>query len=1124
TAKDNLVHHNVRHGIMLETASSNTFFKNNCTWNGLRGFYTDAFSSNNTACLNYFGFNTVSQAWDDGSGNIWDTPIGNTYGDYTTRYPLATNDGILWNTPYLLDGAAKAVDRRPVYSAIGTSTPVRLTSNSQVDAYFSGNGTDGLSFATAHRLQDLKIAAGGGDYCIQLENVDRHVIIENCTLITAYLYASSSAAIKLQNCSNIMVRNNNIRYNSIGIKHYQTNRCIMENNTISKNSYEGLYIFQSHNMTITSNEIHDNDVNGIHQWYYCKDNNITSNRVHDNRINAIVLQDEENTTISKNWIANNYIGLQLLNTKDLLVKDNHVLNSTYYGMGIFDTMSELVLESNQIIESRYAGIYIWNAHGMAMNSNSMVNASIIMEGVLEHLRSCSIDTSNTVNGKSVYYYHDQNGLTPANFTNAGQVILVNCNASTVAGINCGYGSIGIIIHYCENVSVTSSTLHHFTSSGMFIKTSTNCTVASNTISNCIQGIQVSSCHGFTMTGNSFINCGLVIDATVEQCASYSIGTSNSVNGRVLRYHVDQSGLPESTFANAGQIILINCSNARITGQNVSRATIGIHGLYCTNINITTIDARGNGRVGMRFSFSCRVKITRSDVSSSNQAGIWVDQSSFFTISSTMVDKSIWGIFLDRTSDSKVSDNEISTCDEYGLSLSECSRIIVERNDVSKSKNVGIFVNLASFNQITANEIHDNEGTGIVLYHCKWARIVQNNVHGNGYGVFFYQNTSHNLLYFNSFSNSYYSNVMLDFQYFGTNNTWTNGTEGNYWDDYATRYPGATNLGRTWGTPYYLNGSISEYDPHPLVHPWQPNIRPSAMFVVQASSIVLTAQPVKFLFLGGKGNEPASFQWNFGDGTAIQAEQSPTHQFTMQGTYTITLTIVDADGQSSVLVRPGYIEVYLASGDFDGDGLTNEQEILLGTDLKKVDTDGDGFPDKVEVDLGTDPKSVISSPLMLYILPAIVAITMLLALVARAKQKARLQVVAPAPASTQSTDEELVQGSRLMQEKIDAKKAILSRVLEPQTSEEGDRKATVHVARKKEAEHEEVVTHQVDEQTEREVNVFKKKEFCIVCNASLKATTYICPHCETKYCMRCAIALSDRKEPCWACQNPMNFNP
>lgn len=45
----------------------------------------------------------------------------------------------------------------------------------------------------------------------------------------------------------------------------------------------------------------------------------------------------------------------------------------------------------------------------------------------------------------------------------------------------------------------------------------------------------------------------------------------------------------------------------------------------------------------------------------------------------------------------------------------------------------------------------------------------------------------------------------------------------------------------------------------------------------------------------------------------------------------------------------------ADGDFDGDGLSNAEEISLGTNMNLDDTDGDGLKDGVEVDVhGTDP--------------------------------------------------------------------------------------------------------------------------------------------------------------------------
>lgn len=48
-------------------------------------------------------------------------------------------------------------------------------------------------------------------------------------------------------------------------------------------------------------------------------------------------------------------------------------------------------------------------------------------------------------------------------------------------------------------------------------------------------------------------------------------------------------------------------------------------------------------------------------------------------------------------------------------------------------------------------------------------------------------------------------------------------------------------------------------------------------------------------------------------------------------------------------------------DTDGDGLTDEQEIVLGTDPTKIDTDGDGASDAEEVAAGSDPNTPLGLP-------------------------------------------------------------------------------------------------------------------------------------------------------------------
>ncbi|HOS02990.1 MAG TPA: CocE/NonD family hydrolase [Candidatus Hydrogenedentes bacterium] len=69
------------------------------------------------------------------------------------------------------------------------------------------------------------------------------------------------------------------------------------------------------------------------------------------------------------------------------------------------------------------------------------------------------------------------------------------------------------------------------------------------------------------------------------------------------------------------------------------------------------------------------------------------------------------------------------------------------------------------------------------------------------------------------------------------------------------------------------------------------------------------------------------------------------------------TVHTSSAYPSALIVP----VRNAAADADGDGLTDEREYDLGTDMDKADTDGDGRTDYAEVNAGSDPLDAQSYP-------------------------------------------------------------------------------------------------------------------------------------------------------------------
>jgi parallel beta-helix repeat protein len=59
-------------------------------------------------------------------------------------------------------------------------------------------------------------------------------------------------------------------------------------------------------------------------------------------------------------------------------------------------------------------------------------------------------------------------------------------------------------------------------------------------------------------------------------------------------------------------------------------------------------------------------------------------------------------------------------------------------------------------------------------------------------------------------------------------------------------------------------------------------------------------------------------------------------------------------------------------------------------------------------------------------------------------------------------------------------------------------------------------------TEAEVSVKKEHHVCVVHKGKIVGAIYLCPECETYYCMKCAIVLKEKGENCWVCNNEIEL--
>ncbi|MHA1197409.1 MAG: NosD domain-containing protein [Promethearchaeota archaeon] len=399
---------------------------------------------------------------------------------------------------------------------------------------------------------------------------------------------------------------------------------------------------------------------------------------------GIHLYNVDNGTIETNYCFENYYGIYIRYGSNITICGNYVHDNI--NDGIYDYYgSNNTYLNNKINKNNEFGIYLHYSVNNSLSGNLFTNDGLFIMGSKESLSSYSIDTTNLVNGKPLYYYANKASLTQSNFTNAGQILLANCKDSLISGTNIANTNLGISLYYSNNVSVSDNFLRNNRMGGMFIYLTNNSLISKNTIENSFFGIYVFSCINLTFNENIMNFDGFYIFSSKEMYSSYIIDTTNLVNGKPVYYYVNKVGLTKEDLLNAGQVILANCNDSLISEINTSSTTVGIALYY----------SHGN-------------KISENVVNENN----------------------IYGIFLYSSNNNTISRNIIDHCD-VGIYLWSSHNTTILKNSIINNQKYGINFN-SNDNKISENLIRHNDGYGILTYGIRNLiyknYFLENNIH------------------------------------------------------------------------------------------------------------------------------------------------------------------------------------------------------------------------------------------------------------------------------------------------------------------------------------------------------------------------------------------------------------
>jgi parallel beta-helix repeat protein len=358
-----------------------------------------------------------------------------------------------------------------------------------------------------------------------------------------------------------------------------------------------------------------------------------------------------------------------------------------------------------------------------------------------------------------------------------------------------------------------------------------------------------------LAGASLLNSAVANPYNVPQRAanSYYIEVDGSITPTTAPIK-REGNLYSLTDDIQGHPIWIQCSNIVFDGAGFTlkgtgwESECGLTVNCTTNVTVKNLVVQG---------FYNGIMVQR-ELGPANSANPYPISRGTIVSDCTVWNMSRRGIFVWSSSDNKIARNNVTGCHESGLNVWDNTDDVVTGNELSQNNvqncNIGIDADAAqnrilnntvtnnseygiqlmdrfSGNTVSGNYLSDNK-IGIFVDFSKQNTITENTlIHNTEFGMQLKDEQEANLIYRNNFlENGAGDTLQVSIPGYltidqgttvfhpGRGNQWNHASEGNYWSDYGTRYPNASELsGAGFGdTPYFINEN--NIDHYPLLHP------------------------------------------------------------------------------------------------------------------------------------------------------------------------------------------------------------------------------------------------------------------------------------------------------------------
>jgi peptide/nickel transport system substrate-binding protein len=237
------------------------------------------------------------------------------------------------------------------------------------------------------------------------------------------------------------------------------------------------------------------------------------------------------------------------------IHDNDIVENGFIGIYLY-LSSGNTFTSNSIARNGY-GVSLVHSGGNTFKHNSIFDnewQELVVEGNTASNFVEDMDTSNSVDGKPIYYWvSQQDKIVPSD---AGYVALVDCRRILVQNLTFARNGQGVLLAGTTDSMIENNTLsaEYY---GIYMVDSSNVTIRNCTIANCNFAMEIWSSNGNKIMGNNIVSNAYGIElawSNYNNVSRNTIQQTSEYNGWGVCLSVSATGnrIYENDFAHNSQ--------------------------------------------------------------------------------------------------------------------------------------------------------------------------------------------------------------------------------------------------------------------------------------------------------------------------------------------------------------------------------------------------------------------------------------------------------------------------------------------------------------------------------------------------------------------------------------------